>query len=46
MCVRDTCARKPVDIYLVGGILMTEARTSMNLGHGDGHGRWVKVIFL
>lgn len=22
------------------------ARTSMDLGHGDGRGRWVKMIYL
>ena len=37
-----------MDAYLADGIAMSEAlaRTSMDLGHGDGRGRWVKMVYL
>lgn len=36
------------DAYLAAGIPIAAAlaRTSMDLGHGDGRGRWVKMIYL
>ena len=41
------CAGR-VEAYLQNGIPMAEAlaRTSMDPGHGDGRGRWVKMVYL
>lgn len=46
--LRYAFARERVEAYLDAGIPMAEAlaRTSMDLGHGDGRGRWVKMIYL
>jgi len=46
--LRYAFVRARVDAYLQNGIPMAEAlaRTSMDLGHGDGRGRWVKSVYL
>jgi hypothetical protein len=46
--LRYAFARERVEAYLQNGIPMAEAlaRTSMDLGHGDGRGRWVKMVYL
>ncbi len=46
--LRYAFVRARVDAYLRDGIPMAEvlARTSMDLGHGDGRGRWVKSVYL
>lgn len=46
--LRYAFVRERVDAYLQNGIPMAEAlaRTSMDLGHGDGRGRWVKSVYL
>ena len=46
--LRYAFARERVEAYLQDGIPMAEAlaRTSMDLGHGDGRGRWVKMVYL
>ena len=44
--LRYAFARERVEAYLQNGIPMAEAlaRSSMDLGHGDGRGRWVKMV--
>ena len=46
--LRYAWARERMDAYLAEGIPMAEAlaRTSMDLGHGDGRGRWVRMVYL
>lgn len=46
--LRYAFARERVEAYLAADIPMAEAlaRTSMDLGHGDGRGRWVKMVYL
>jgi hypothetical protein len=46
--LRYAWAREHMDAYLAEGIPIGEAmaRTSMDLGHGDGRGRWVKMVYL
>lgn len=46
--LRYAFAREQVEAYLAGGIPMAEAlaHTSMDLGHGDGCGRCVKMVYL
>ena len=46
--LRYAFMRERVGAYLQNGIPMAEAlaRTSMDLGHGDGRGRWVKMVYL
>jgi hypothetical protein len=46
--LRYAFARERVDAYRAEGIPLREAlaRTSMDLGHGDGRGRWVKMGYL
>ena len=46
--LRYAWARERMDAYLADGTAMSEAlaRTSMGLGHGDGRGRWVKMVYL
>ncbi len=41
-------ARERRDAYLAAGIPIAAAlaRTSMALGHGDGRGRWIKMVYL
>lgn len=45
--LRYTFACECVDTYLASGMLEKEAfaRTAMDLGHGDGRGRWVKMVY-
>ena len=44
--LRYAWARERMAAYLADGIAMNEAlaRTSMDLGHGDGRARWVKMV--
>lgn len=46
--LRYAWARERMDAYLADAIPMAEAlaRTSMDLGHGDGRGRWVRMVYL
>jgi hypothetical protein len=46
--LRNAWARERMDAYVAESIPMAEAlaRTSMDLEHGDGRGRWVKVVYL
>ena len=46
--LRYAWARERMDAYRADGIGTSEAlaRTSMDLGHGDGRGRWVKMVYL
>lgn len=46
--LRYAFARERVDAYLQNGIPMAEAlaRTGMGQSHGDGRGRWVKMVYL
>jgi len=41
-------ARERIDVYRSQGMPLREAlaRTSMDLGHGDGRGRWVRMVYL
>jgi aspartate aminotransferase-like enzyme len=45
--LRYSWARERVNAYLADGIALREAlaRTSMDLGHGDVRGRWVKMVY-
>lgn len=46
--LRYAWARERMDAYVADNIPRAEAlaRTSMDLGHGDGRGRWVKMAYL
>ncbi len=46
--LRYAFARERIEAYRAQGIPLREAlaRTSMDLGHGDGRGRWVKMVYL
>lgn len=46
--LRYAWAQDAVDFYLAQGFSEQEAlaQTSMDLGHGDGRGRWVKQVYL
>lgn len=45
--LRYTFANVCVDHYLASGYSMREAfaRTAVDLGHGDGRGRWIKMVY-
>ena len=45
--LRYAFAQDCVNSYLLSGMSAREAyaRTSMDLGHGDGRGRWVKMVY-
>ena len=46
--LRYAFARERIDAYRAQGMPLREAlaRTSMDLGHGDGRGRWVRMVYL